>query len=166
MHAREIAMQLHEIGQAVAKRRAELDLTQAQLAKLAGLSRLTVNQLESGKVKDLGINKLIPLLGVLGIELTTQPRPAQNGLYKAVISANVSYDGELTERLLADALASGEIPAGYEAQLSVILDEVPLPVVVKAAEEAAERSGTPLRAIWKNLAAWSRDLHLYREVWA
>ncbi|WP_254596350.1 hypothetical protein [Burkholderia pseudomultivorans] len=67
---------------------------------------------------------------------------------------------------MADALASGEIPAGYEAQLSVILDEVPLPVVVKAAKEAAERSGTPLRAIWKNLAAWSRDLHLYREVWA
>ncbi len=68
-------MQLYEIGQAVAKRRAELDLTQAQLAKLAGLSRLTVNQLETGKVKDLGVNKLIPLLGVLGIELLAQPRP-------------------------------------------------------------------------------------------
>ncbi|WP_244109959.1 MULTISPECIES: helix-turn-helix domain-containing protein [Burkholderia] len=41
-------MQLNEIGQAVAKRRAELALTQARLAKLAGLSRLTVNQLETG----------------------------------------------------------------------------------------------------------------------
>ncbi|WP_322087101.1 helix-turn-helix transcriptional regulator [Burkholderia sp. BCC1999] len=45
---REVPTQLHEIGQAVAKRRAELDLTQTQLAKLAGLSRLTVNQLEAG----------------------------------------------------------------------------------------------------------------------
>ncbi|VWB52992.1 XRE family transcriptional regulator [Burkholderia lata] len=159
-------MQLFEIGQAVAKRRAELDLTQAQLAKLAGLSRLTVNQLESGKVKDLGVNKLIPLLSVLGIELLALPRQPQNGLYKAVVSSNVSYKGELTERLLADALATGRIPTGYESQFSVILDEVPLPVVVKAAEEAAERSGTPLRTIWKNLAAWSKDLHLYREVWA
>ena len=159
-------MQLYEIGQAVAKRRAELDLTQAQLAKLAGLSRLTVNQLESGKVKDLGINKLIPLLSVLGIELLVLPRQAQNGLYKAVVSANVSYKGELTERLLAEALTTGRIPKGYESQFSVILDEVPLPVVVKAAEEAAERSGTPLRTIWKNLAAWSKELHLYREVWA
>ncbi|MFP3527508.1 hypothetical protein SB912_33935, partial [Pantoea sp. SIMBA_072] len=79
---------------------------------------------------------------------------AQSGLYKAVVSSNVSYRGELTERLLADALTTGQIPAGYESQISVILDEVPLPVVVKAAEEAAARSGTPLRAIWKNLAAW------------
>ncbi|WP_175873067.1 helix-turn-helix domain-containing protein [Burkholderia sp. BCC0397] len=158
-------MQLNEIGQAVAKRRAELDLTQAQLARLAGLSRLTVNQLETGKLNDLGINKLIPLLALLGIELVTHARPAQRGLYKAVVSANVSYKGELTERRLIDALATGKIPAGYESQFAAILDEVPLPVVVKAAEEAAERSGTPLRSIWKNLAAWSQALHLYRKVW-
>ncbi|KAF1038055.1 MAG: hypothetical protein GAK33_02781 [Burkholderia lata] len=159
-------MQLYEIGQAVAKRRAELDLTQARLTRLAGLSRLTVNQLENGKLKDLGVNKLIPLLGLLGIELMTRPRPAQRGLYKAVIGANVSHKSELTERLLVDALASGQIPAGYEAHFAVILDEVPLPVVVKAAEEAAERSGTQLRTIWKNLAAWSKALRLYRDVWA
>ncbi|VWC83559.1 XRE family transcriptional regulator [Burkholderia lata] len=159
-------MQLYEIGQAVAKRRADLDLTQARLARLAGLSRLTVNQLENGKLQDLGINKLIPLLGLLGIELMTRPRPAQHGLYKAVTGANVSHKSELTERLLVDALASGQIPVGYEAQFAVILDEVPLPVVVKAAEEAADRSGTPLRSIWKNLAAWSKALHLYRDVWA
>lgn len=159
-------MQLYEIGQAVAKRRTELDLTQAQLARLAGLSRLTVNQLENGKLTDLGVNKLIPLLGLLGIELMTRPRPAQRGLYKAVIGANVSQKSELTERLLVDALASGQIPAGYDAPFAVILDEVPLPVVVKAAEEAADRSGTPLRSIWKNLAAWSKALHLYRDVWA
>ncbi|OJA35856.1 helix-turn-helix domain-containing protein [Burkholderia ubonensis] len=158
-------MQLYEIGQAVAKRRAELDLTQAQLAKLAGLSRFTVNQLETGKVKDLGINKLIPLLSVLGIELTTRPRPDQKGLYKATVSANVSYKGDLAERLLADALATGRIPEGYESQLSVVLDEVPVSVVVKAAEEVATRSGTPLRQIWKHLAAWSKDLHLYRGIW-
>ncbi|RQV11402.1 helix-turn-helix domain-containing protein [Burkholderia cenocepacia] len=158
-------MQLNEIGQAVAKRRAELHLTQAQLARLAGLSRLTINQLETGKLKDLGINKLIPLLALLGIELVTHARPAQRGLYKTTISANVSYKSELTERRLVDALATGEIPAGYESQFAAILDEVPLPVVVQAVEEAAERSGTPLRSIWKNLAAWSQALHLYRKVW-
>ncbi|RQR26566.1 helix-turn-helix domain-containing protein [Burkholderia sp. Bp9143] len=146
-------MQLYEIGQAVAKRRTELDLTQHQLAKLAGVSPLTLSQLEIGTISDVGIRKLIRLLGVLGIEITAHPRKNHNGLYKAVISANVSYKGELTERLLADALTTGRIPAGFESQFSVILDEVPLPVVVKAAEEAAARSGTPLRAIWTHLAA-------------
>jgi transcriptional regulator with XRE-family HTH domain len=159
-------MQLNEIGHAIAMRRAELDLTQAQLARLAGLSRLTINQLETGKIKDLGINKLIPLLGLLGIELTASPRPRQRGLHKATVSANVSYKRELTEGLLANALATGRIPDGYESQLSVLLDEVPLPVVVQAAAEASERSGTPLRQIWKTLARWSKDLKPYREVWS
>jgi len=159
-------MQLYEIGQAIAKRRVELDLTQAQLAKLAGLSRATINQLEAGKVKDLGVNRLIPLLSVLGIELTAQPRPEQRGLYKATVSSNVSYKGRLTERQLESALATGRIPEGCESQLSAFLDEVPVPVIVKAAEEAARSSGTPLRTIWQHLAAWSKDLHAYREVWA
>ncbi|RAR56258.1 Xre family transcriptional regulator [Paraburkholderia unamae] len=158
-------MQLYEIGQAIAQRRAELDLTQAQLAKLAGLSRVTINQLEAGKVKDLGANKLIGLLGVLGLELAATPRPEQRGLYKATVSANVSYKGHLTERALARALATGRIPEGCESQISTILDEVPVPVVVKAVEEVSRSSGTPPRTIWKNLAAWSKDLHLYREVW-
>ncbi|QBQ97299.1 helix-turn-helix domain-containing protein [Paraburkholderia pallida] len=158
-------MQLYEIGQAVAKRRAELDLTQAQLARLAGLSRLTVKRLESGQVKDLGINKLIPLLSVLGLELAATPRPEQRGLYKAAVSANVSYRGHLNERLLANAFATGRIPEGYESQISIILDEVPVPVVVKAVEEASRNSGTPLRQIWTNLATWSKELHLYRDVW-
>lgn len=159
-------MQLNEIGQAVAKRRLELDLTQAQLAKLAGLSRFTINQLEAGRVKDLGVNKLIPLLSVLGIELTARPRPEHRGLYKATVSSNVSYKGRLTERQLESALATGRIPDGCESQLSALLDEVPLPVVVKAAEEVARSSGTPLKTIWQHLAAWSKDLHAYREVWA
>jgi transcriptional regulator with XRE-family HTH domain len=158
-------MQLYEIGQSVAKRRAELDLTQAQLAKLSGLSRFTVNQLETGKVKDLGINKLIPLLSVLGIELTASPRLDQKGLFKASVSANVSYKGKLTEAQLVRALATGKIPRGYEPQLSVILDEVPVPVVVKAVEEAARSSGIAPKKIWKNLATWSKELHLYRRVW-
>lgn len=158
-------MQLHEIGLAVAKRRTELDLTRHQLAKLAGVSPFTLNQLEIGTINDIGIGKLIQLLGVLGIEIAVHPRKAHNGLYKAVVSANVSYKSQLTERLLIDALTTGRMPGGCEAPFSVILDEVPLPVVIKAAEEAAALSGTPLRAIWKNLATWSNALRLYRKVW-
>jgi transcriptional regulator with XRE-family HTH domain len=158
-------MQLYEIGQAVAKRRGELELTQAQLAKLSGLSRLTINQLELGKLNDLGINKLIPLLSLLGIELTAAPRKGQKGLFKATVSANVSYRGELTEAQLARTLATGEVPPDYASQISVILDEVPLPVVIKAAEESAQSSGASLKSIWKHLAAWSKDMHLYRKVW-
>lgn len=158
-------MQLNEIGTQIAKRRGELQLTQAQLAKLSGLSRFTINQLEAGRVKDLGVSKLISLLSVLGMEIKTAPRLGQNGLFKAAVSANVSYDGELTEGQLADALATGEIPPGLESQVSVILDEVPVPVVVRAVEEASSRAGISPKEVWKHLADWSKSLHLYRKVW-
>lgn len=158
-------MQLHEIGQQVAQRRAELQLSQAQLAKLAGLSRLTINQLESGHLKDLGVAKLINLLNVLGIELKTEALPNRRGLFKATVAANVSYQKILTQERLAEALATGSIPPGYEAQVSAILDEAPLPVVVKAVEETASQTGVRPKRIWKHLANWSRDLHLYRQVW-
>lgn len=158
-------MQLYEIGQHVVQRRTELQLSQAQLARLSGLSRLTINQLESGRLKDLGVAKLMQLLNVLGLDVTLQAQPNRRGLFKATVAANVSYQQELTQERLADALATGAIPAGYEAQVSAILDEAPLPVVVKAVEEAASQTGVRPKRIWKHLANWSRDLRLYRQVW-
>ena len=59
-------MNLNEIGQRTRDRREELGLSQARLAKLVGLSRVTINQLETGAIGDLGVSKLLNLLNVLG----------------------------------------------------------------------------------------------------
>ena len=158
-------MQLMEMGAEVARRRRELQLSQAQLARLAGLSRLTINQFETGKINDLGASKLITLLGVLGLNLEVAPQMNRGGLFKATVSANVSHRDALTAQELETALASGTIPPGRDSQLSVFLDEVPVSTVVKAVEETAQHTGTQPKQIWKHLAAWSRDLHLYRQVW-
>lgn len=158
-------MRLHEIGHVVAQRRAELQLTQAQLAKLAGLSRLTINQLEAGKLKDLGVTKLLALLSVLGFDFSLQERKSDRGLFKAMVAANISYRQSVTEDELADAFASGELPRRLESPVSAILDEAPVPTVVSAVEEAAARRGVPPKRVWKHLAHWSRDLRLYRQVW-
>ena len=79
-------MHLHEIGQAVSCRRASLQLTQGQLAKLAGLSRLTINQLEAGKLKDLGVMKLFTLLQVLGLDVSLQEKQNQRGVFHRITS--------------------------------------------------------------------------------
>ena len=158
-------MQLNEIGRAVGQRRAELQLSQAQLAKLTGLSRLTINELESGKIKDLGISKIIVLLNVLGVNLDLTPQHNRAGLLKATVGTNVSTRSVLTTQALETALASGSIPPGHASQVAVLLDEVPISIVVKAVEEAAAHTGTRPKQIWKHLAIWSRDLQLYRQVW-
>ena len=158
-------MQLAEIGRRVGERRTALQLTQAQLARLAGLSRLTINQLEAGKLKDLGAAKLIALLHLLSLSLDVQDARPHRGLLKASVSANVSYQHELTPMQLAEVLVSGELPSELEAPVSTLLDETPLPVVIQAVEEAATTHDVPPKQIWKHLAVWSRNLHLYRQVW-
>lgn len=68
-------MNLAEIGQLVHVRRQALGLSQARLAMLSGLSRATINQLETGSLVDLGASKLIALLDLVGINLDAGRRP-------------------------------------------------------------------------------------------
>lgn len=87
------------------------------------------------------------------------------GLSKATVAANVSFRRPVTEDEFAEALATGKLSADLEAQLSALLDEAPVPTVVGAVEEAAEKRRVPPKQVWKHIAHWSRDLHLYRQVW-
>jgi transcriptional regulator with XRE-family HTH domain len=59
-------MNLVSIGALVKHRRQALGLSQARLARLGGLSRATINQLETGSIEDLGGAKLFALLDLLG----------------------------------------------------------------------------------------------------
>lgn len=158
-------MHLREIGRRVSARRGELQLTQAQLAKLSGLSRLTINQLEGGSLQDLGAAKLLHLLSVLGLDLMFVEKKHDRGLFQATIAANVSYHHALTEDELADALVNGKLSPELEASISALLDEAPVPTVVSAVEEAAEKRGVPPKRVWKHLAHWPQELQLYRRVW-
>ncbi len=53
----------------VLSRRSELGLTQAQLAKQAGVSRHLVSNVENGTASGISLAKVLPILEVLGLEL-------------------------------------------------------------------------------------------------
>ena len=57
-------VRIQELGSEIRKVRQARGLTQAQLARAAGLSRETLNLLESGLVRDLGIRKALALTGI------------------------------------------------------------------------------------------------------
>jgi transcriptional regulator with XRE-family HTH domain len=160
------------IGSSVALRRAELGLSQAALAQLAGLSRATVNALERGTVVDLSVGRLGRLLQILGAQLQLVPRAARPGvvadraaLQTAAQTASVSYRDALPATALADALASGAMPPQYVAHISTLLDEAPLPMVVAAVEAAARRAAVPPARVWKHVGAWARELKSPRKEW-
>lgn len=158
-------MNLVDIGHAVRARRAELGLSQAQLAHLSGLSRQTLVGLENGALNDLGVNRVGQVLAVLGLDSPrpdTQARRQKRGLWMAAKTASVSLARELTPETLEQALASGEVPPPFAPHLSHLLDEAPVPIVVMAVEEAASRAHLPARKIWRNVAKLAGSLSLHR----
>jgi HTH-type transcriptional regulator / antitoxin HipB len=74
------------IGQQIAETRKKLKLSQAALARKAGISRATLEALENGRAGELGFSKLTKLLAALGLELTLQAasshRPTLDELLK------------------------------------------------------------------------------------
>lgn len=62
-----------ELGNRMRLARKEKKLTQAQLAGMAGISRKTLGEIETGTVVDVGIRKVERVLEILGLELTVRP---------------------------------------------------------------------------------------------
>ncbi|MGK5055500.1 helix-turn-helix domain-containing protein [Janthinobacterium sp. LB2P49] len=154
-------MNLYEVGKAVRIRRLALGLTQLRLARLAGLSRQTVQQLEAGTIADLSFGRVVNLLGVLGLSFappTIKAREKKRGLWMAAKNASVSYRSELPIDQLQQALATGQVPTNHQSQLMHFLDETPLQVVVMAVEETAHLEAVPPARIWACITQLDRQL--------
>ncbi len=152
---------IHTIGKVVHTRRSALGLTQIRLAKLAYLSRQTVQRLEAGTIKDLGFQRLTRVLNVLGLSLDAPSlgaRQRKKGLWMAAKTSSVSYHREMTDEELKQALSSGTAPSGLKANLMHFLDEAPLPIVVMAVEETAQQEGVDPANIWGNVSKLGKQL--------
>lgn len=132
-------MRVQELGSEIRRARLARGLTQARLAADAGLSRQTLNLLENGLVRELGIRKVLALLDKLGIELTVEqgklPR-RPDYVRMACTTANVSYKSALTEDELVRALVTGKVPENRGAHLRTLLDEAPAALLNGLAAEA------------------------------
>ncbi|MBI4205360.1 MAG: transcriptional regulator [Betaproteobacteria bacterium] len=138
----------HTLGDPVTR------LTQVQLARAAGLSRETLNLLESGLVRDLGIRKVLSVLGQLGLSVALEegmPPRRPDYLSMACTTANVSFKSALTEDELIHALVTGKVPAKRGPHLRALFNEAPIPLLQGLVGEAAEwiRPGKLERNLYK-----------------
>lgn len=160
-------MNLADIGQLVHARRIALGLSQARLATMSGLSRATINQLETGSLVDLGAAKLIALLDLLRINLDAGVRKgSKNALQSVSRSASVSYKTMLDPADLAAAMVNGALPERITPHIATMLDEAPLSLILAAVEEVASSSSKPPKLLWKHLLHWAHDLQSPRAVWS
>lgn len=160
-------MNLTNLGSLVHERRRETGLSQDRLAKLSGLSRATINQLETGTIHELGAAKLIGLLDLLGITLRANcSRHRQNALQLVSQTASVSYKSTLDSAELARALVKGELPAHMLPHIATLLDEAPLPLIVGAVQEIAIAYEQSPKSLWRNIARWAEQVKSNRAAWA
>ena len=158
-------MRIQELGSEIQRARQARGQTQAQLARVAGLSRETLNLLESGLVKDLGIRKVLAVLGHLGLSVTLQQgtRPRRpDYVSMACTTANVSLKSALTEDELIHALVTGKVPAKRAPHLRTLLDEAPVALLHGLVEEAA--GWTKPGKLERNLRKLASDLGVSRSV--
>ena len=159
-------MQLREVGMHVHEKRKEFGISQAQLAKLAGLSRTTINQLENGVLEDLGYTKLNHVMGLLGMIFDASDRVKKSpALTTAARAASTSYTKLLNAETLKHILQSGVVPEDFKPHVMTLLDETPVPLVLSAIREASVETNTPAKTVMKHVAAMAKSLHAHRAVW-
>ena len=162
---------LNELSTLVKRRRAEMGLTQERLAELAGLSRLTVNQLETGKLANLSLTNAEQLANVLGLGLgVTGAQRLRDGtsdaLETAARTASVSYGEPIPAQTLRAAFLKGIVPPDYIAQLRTLLDEAPVGVLSAVATQLEREDGVRARATWQRMRQLASVLGCTRPIWS
>jgi transcriptional regulator with XRE-family HTH domain len=88
-------MLLIDVAEQIAKRRKANGLTQAELAKMARVSRSTLDALENGRMGELGYAKVNNLLTALGLEFKLQTAVSIRPTLDELMLENERDDAEL-----------------------------------------------------------------------
>lgn len=157
-------MHIFEIGQRIRTAREMSGLSQSRLASLAGVSRTTLSQLESGVIPDIGLRKLQAVLDRVGLGLSLQParQRATDFVKVAATMGSTSYRERLGEDELIRALLTSRIPAGKRPQLRHLLEEAPRSLIRGLLRQLGGR-GRSAR-LEKHLGQLASDLGVGQEV--
>ncbi len=165
---------IQELGSSVRTRRADMGLTQASLAKLSGLSRATVNQVENGTISDLSLTRASKLLGVLGLSMTVAaPRSRHlkrkesptSALELAARTAGVSYRVAMSAAQLRKSLTTEAVPPEFMPHMHTLLEEAPVSLLAAVVEELHEGLGLERTQVWKRMRTLAHQFKSSRELW-
>jgi transcriptional regulator with XRE-family HTH domain len=103
-------MDLRSIGQLIAQRRRAKGLTLHGLAAQAGVGRSTLAALETGKLVELGLNKVARICAAVDLVLDVRP-PELDAPLMAHRHLTESAGRELTKAAIDDVITRGDIQA-------------------------------------------------------
>jgi DNA-binding XRE family transcriptional regulator len=157
-------MDIKLLGREFEQARKESGLTQASLARLAGLSRQTVCDFEKGSIEDLGIAKVERLLNLVGLSLEARPLPQKpkDWLGMAARSAGVRYSNPPTKGQLGEMLAHGNAKQEWKTHVRQVLEEFPAVAFPGLARQLGSEFGIGPRKAWRNLEKLAKSLDCRR----
>lgn len=154
-------MYIAQLGSRIRQARKARDLTQAALARSAGISRETLIQLESGLARDLGVAKILRLLRIVGLEIVVVDAPMKSGadyIALAASAASTGFRDPLSEDELVRALLSGVPAVGRRPHLRRFLEDSPTELVRGLVTQVAPWAKPG--KVEKSLAALAKKLDL------
>lgn len=164
---------LSELSTMVKRQRSDMGLSQERLAELAGLSRATINELETGKFTNLSLTRAERLantlgfgLGVTGVRKAKSEGDAASALETAARSGSISYSESIPPETLRHTLTTGVIPPNYIPQLRALLDEAPLTVLSAAVAQIELENDVPRRATWQRMRQLATATACARGIWS
>ncbi|MGE0031384.1 MAG: helix-turn-helix domain-containing protein [Steroidobacteraceae bacterium] len=103
-------MNLHTIGRQIGERRRMKRLTLPQLAATAGVSRSTLAALESGKLKELGFNRVVRLCAAVDLVVDVRAPRLKSPLMSHRHLTDLA-GRELTGAAIDDVVTRGDVTA-------------------------------------------------------
>lgn len=163
---------LIELSAVVRARRSDIGLTQLMLAKMSGLSRATVNQLENGMLKDLSLSRASRLLEVLGLSMSiAAPDSKQTQKHRstpltiAARTASVSFKHSVSPEQLRTAFIEGRVSATILPHIFTLLEEAPVTLLARVVEQVHAENNIERSEIWKQMRLLAVKLKSSRQLW-
>ena len=165
---------IHELSHAVRSRRSDMGITQTGLAKLSGLSRATVSQVEHGTIKDLSLTRAARLCGVLGLAVSvSSPRAMSRRvegrtlpLELAARTASVSYREPLSADQLRQILTSASFATRqFLPHVRSLLEEASVSLLASVVEQLHEEDGMDRVSAWQHMRELARSMKTGRDIW-
>ena len=157
-------MDILTIGAIIKKERTACGLSQKALAEASHVSRVTIVNLEKGKVGDIGAIKLSEIADIIGRPMFSQEKH-MDFLKVTLSNINTSYKKPMSESDLEKFLLSGEIHPGFEGQVMHLIDETPTSLLAGAVKQISIKKNISAKLIWKKLGHVAAEIKSPNKFW-
>ncbi|MFD0912452.1 helix-turn-helix domain-containing protein [Methylophilus luteus] len=157
-------MDILTIGAIIKKERTACGLSQKALAAASHVSRVTIVNLEKGKLGDIGAIKLSEIADIVGTPMFSTGKK-MDFIKITLGNINTSYKDSMSASDLEKLMQSGKIEPGIEGQVMHLIDETPISIVAGAVKQLASKKELNAKLIWKNLAHVATEIKSPNKFW-